>query len=130
MAQTLYSLRQGESKRIVVEIKDSEGNAVDMSVATVIKAEVYIKGSETTRVKYALSPGEGEKALFVNEMVNTSIDIPLDRDESKLLSIGGLWVDVLIQEPSDEMPDGDAVREFAPFKIGNMSKGYLKGTEL
>jgi len=129
MAQELFTFKQGESKLLIVEIRDAEDATVDMSTANIIKAELYIKGKDSNRVKFALDPAEGETALEIGDE-NYLLKIPVDREESKLLDAGVLMVDVLGVFPSTVMPDGDEAKEFAPIKVGQLGKGYLKDSEL
>lgn len=125
MAQEQYSIRQGESKRIVVEVKDKLGANFPLTGATQIKAKVYIQGQEGKLI-YALNPGQGENACFINVTDNYKLDIPMDREETKLLNTGILLVDVLVKKADATMIDGDGVTEFAPFVVGAIEKGYMK----
>lgn len=125
MAQDLYIFRQGESKRLVIELKDRLGANFPLTTATQIKAQVYIQGKDT-KVTFALTPAGTEIALFVNADDNWKIDIPLDRDQSKLLDAGILLVDVVVKVPDAGMIDGDGVVEFAPINAGSLEKGYFK----
>lgn len=130
MAQTLYIFRQGESKRIVVELKDRQGAEFSLATATQIKAQLYIQGKEDTKIQFALTPESTETALFINGDDNFKIDLPVDRDNSKLLDSGILKVDVIVKLPDTDMIDGDGIVEFAPINVGSLEKGYMKDASI
>lgn len=126
MAQTLYIFRQGESKRVLVELKDRTGADFPVNTATQIKAQLYIQGKPDVKVMFALAPESTDVALFINGTDNFIIELPIDREQSKLLDSGSLCVDVVVKKPNTDMIDGDGVTEFAPITLGTLEKGYGK----
>lgn len=129
MAQSKYTLQQGESVLADVEISKN-GQNVDLSGAANIYAEVSIQGTPETVIKYALSPSAGEKALTVDGVSNYIIKVPIEREDSKLLSIGALKIDVVVKTADASLPGGFSYDEFSDIAIGTLIKGNLKDVNL
>ena len=121
----MITIKQGESVLIPVKIFDRNNLPLDVSTATLIRAQLYIKNSGMK--KYADTAITGYGLLEIDQLDVTTINILVTREDSKLFPIGGLSVSVLIDFPDNVLTD--KYYEYNT-QLGTVLKGDLKNETL
>lgn len=125
MAETI--IRQGEDVLLKVDIMDGTTPvALVPSAISNIVAVLYVGNTESAKYSLNSMPGHGE--LDYHPTQNNSINIVVEREQSKNFNIGVLKVVVLIQFIDSNFPDGKH-REFS-VSIGRVIKGESKDIDI
>ncbi|MCS7029482.1 MAG: hypothetical protein NZ519_12025 [Bacteroidia bacterium] len=125
MAETI--IRQGEDVLLKVDIMDGTTPVVlNPTNINNIVAVLYVANTEVA--KYSLNSMPGHGTLDYHPTQNNSINIVVEREQSKNFNIGVLKVVVLIQFIDPEFPDGKH-REFV-VSIGRVIKGESKDIDI
>lgn len=125
MAETI--IRQGEDVLLKIDIMDGTTPVTLVpSNITNIVAVLYVGNVEMAKYSLNSMPGHGE--LDYHPTQNNSINIIVEREQSKNFVVGVLKVVVLIQFIDASFPDGKH-REFT-VSIGRVIKGEAKDVDI
>jgi len=119
----IFILKQGEDKLASVFIKDSNGNAVDVSVCGEIRAILLVDGVEQKR--YSLTEQTDYGKLEVDEDISNKLNIFLEREDTKDFAEGIVSIAVLFSFPDALFVDETREEEYM-FTIGRIVKGFTK----
>lgn len=115
-----YSFKQGEDKKISLEVLNTAGAQVDMSVALKIKANFRVGG--TVQKIFSITPASNEGTMEVDGVNNYQLNLFVERIDSINFPTGVITIDVIATFTDAEFPDNDRAEEFN-FSVGSVKEG-------
>ena len=132
---TPTNFQQGEDKIIELTFLDNTQQPIDISVATIIRAELFVLVSNVkqSQRKYALTGDSvtsdyGLVRLKSGVAANNVLEVIVTRDQSREFPVGAYSISVLLQFPDTDFPAPDQIRrEECNFEnVGSVLAGDLK----
>ena len=112
---TTYNFKQGEDLTILVEVKDDSGNSVQLSGASSIVCEIFIKESLQVTYSTGITCSDDESITTVS---GNTITIGLTRTITKDFCVGDVIAKILVK-------NNGLTKEYST-TIGTCNKGYIK----
>lgn len=132
------NFQQGEDKIIELTFLDELNAPIDLSPATIIRAELFVLDNnvKTSQHKYTLATdtqaGYGLVRLKSGVAANNVLEVIITRDQSKTFPVGAFSISTLLQFPDTTFPSPDQLRrEECNFEnVGMVLSGDLRNEPL